>query len=107
MATSAGTSNRRLIRIPANTRVTVLLESQGGQIGQGVWTVDVSPLGVRIRSFGALVPGQTVTLIPTEDSSKLYPCRVVWVSPSGPQLYSEAALEFWAVAKPIARSQPN
>ena len=107
MATSAGTSNRRSIRIPANTRVTLLLESQGRQIGQGVWTVDLCPLGVRIRSFGALVPGQTVTLISREDSSKLYPCRVVWVSPSSPQLYSEAGLEFWALAKPIARSQLN
>jgi hypothetical protein len=107
MATSAGISKRRSIRIPANTRVTVLHESQGRQIGQGAWTVDVCPLGVRIRSFGALVPEQTVTLIPSEDSSKPYRCRVVWVSPTGAQLYSEPGLEFWAVAKPIARSQLN
>jgi hypothetical protein len=85
----------------------MLLESEGRQTGQSAWTVDVCPLGVRIRSFGALVPGQTVTLMPREDSSKLYAFRVVWVSPSSPQLHSEAGLEFWAVAKPMARSQLN
>ncbi len=109
MVTTVCTNNRRSERIPANAQVTLVLESQRRQtqIGQRVSTVDACPLGVRIRSFGALVRGQTVSLIPREDSSKCYPCRMGWVSPLSPRLSSQAGLEFWAAAKPIARSQLN
>jgi hypothetical protein len=83
MATSAST-DRPSTRIPANSQVTLPLESQDRQTRQKVQTIDLSSLGVRIRPFGALVPGQTAIVIPSEDSSKVNPCRVEWGQPVVP-----------------------
>jgi hypothetical protein len=104
MGTSARPNTRRSDRVPVNLQMELFLESQTGKIRQKVSVVDMSLLGVRIRSGGTLVPGQTVTLIPSERSFNVYPCRVVWVGPPGPELYSDAGLEFSPVAQLIPRS---
>jgi hypothetical protein len=81
----------------------LLLESQSGKLRQKVLIVNISLLGVGIQFWGALVPQQTVTLIPSNSSFNVYPCRVMWVKPLGSELYSEAGLEFWGIAKLIPR----
>jgi hypothetical protein len=89
-AVSTRADSRRLERSTANLQMTL----QGTKSRHKVWAVDISLLGARIRSTEVLVPGQMVLLIPSERSQTVYPCRVVWISPSGPQLYTEAGLEF-------------
>ena len=98
MAVSTRTNTRRSGRSPAHLQITLLLESQRRKIGQKIGTVDISATGARIRSCGALVPGQMVMLIPNQPPRNVYFYRVVWVNPVGPQLYSEAGLEFGRLA---------
>jgi PilZ domain-containing protein len=99
---------RRTERVPVNLQMTLLLYSHGKKTSHTVWAVDMSLLGVRVRSGGALVPGQTVDLVPRSDGSwNVYPCRVVWSSPPGPELFNEAGLEFktpWTAAKSPPRT---
>ena len=100
---SAYEERRRSARAPTNAQVRLVLHSlDGRKIGQTVWTIDMSPFGVRVRSNGTLTPGHTVELIPTEGSWNSFPCRVVWTSPPGPELFSESGLEYktpWTAAK--------
>ena len=94
---------RRSPRAPTNVQVTLIVQSHDGRkIGQIVWTLDMSPFGVRVRSNGTLMPGHTVELIPTQGSWNSFPCRVVWTSPPGPELFSESGLEYktpWTAAE--------
>ncbi len=94
---------RRSPRARTNVQVTLIVQSHDGRkIGQTVSTLDMSPFGVRVRSNGTLMPGHTVELIPTEGSWNSFPCRVVWTSPPGPELFSESGLEYktpWTVAR--------
>ena len=94
---------RRSPRAPTNVQVTLVVQSHDARkIAQIVWTTDMSPFGVRVRSNGTLVPGHTIELIPTEGSWNSFPCRVVWTSPPGPELFSESDLEYktpWTAAR--------
>jgi hypothetical protein len=75
--------------------VALVWEFEGRRTKHTVWALDVSPLGVRIRLGGALIPGQSVALSCIDGlAARNHPCRVVWSSPAGPQLLSEAGLEF-------------
>jgi PilZ domain-containing protein len=94
---------RRSPRARTNVQVTLIVQTHDGRkIGQTVSTIDISPLGVRVRSNGTLMPGHTVELIPAEGSWNSFPCRVVWTSPPGPELFSDSGLEYktpWTAAK--------
>lgn len=96
---------RRSRRIPANLQMELLLTSQYGKVRQKVTIVDMSLLGVRIRSIGSLVQGQMVTLVPSEASINVYPCQVMWTVNSGIQFYSEAGLEFQAMARKASENK--
>jgi hypothetical protein len=98
-AVGACGDKRRSDRTQANLLMTLLIEHQGTKVRQKVWTVDITLLGVRIRSCEVLVPGQMVILIPSDRSFNVYPCRVAWVGPLGPELYSDAGLEFKSVGR--------
>ncbi len=104
MAGVANTDARRSGRVPANLQMEVLLNTQSAKLRQKVSTVDMSLLGVGIRVCGSLVPGQTVTLIPSESSPNVFPCRVVWVKPLGSELYSQVGLEFCEIARLVRRN---
>ena len=85
---------RRSNRALSELQMMLILHREGKEIGFTVWAIDISRSGVRIKLKGSLVPGQTVQLLPAEDSRNAYPCRVVWSnSPRAPRL-SEAGLEF-------------
>jgi hypothetical protein len=125
MASVASTEARRSGRVSTNLQMELLLESQSGKkMRQNVLIVNMSLLGVGIRLCGALLPEQTVTLIPSDRSFNVYPCRVVWIrllgsdlysevlesvnrrfqvglKPLGSEIYSEVGLEFWGIAKLI------
>jgi hypothetical protein len=93
------TNTRRVGRFPVSLQTDLLLDARNGRLRRTVTIVDMSLLGVRIRSIGALVPGQTVTLIPSEHSTHVFPCQVMWAVPTGSQLYSEAGLEFRGLSR--------
>ncbi len=85
---------RRSDRTPSDFQMMLILRQEGKEIGETVRTINISQAGVRIRLKGALVPGQTIQLLPAEDSRSAYPCRVVWFKIPGPDRLSEAGLEF-------------
>ena len=84
---------RRLDRVITNRRMDLVVDKLPQQSAS---IVDMSLLGVRVRTIGALVPGQKLTLLPAQHAIHAFPCRVVWASSSNSQMYSEAGLEFCA-----------
>jgi hypothetical protein len=93
---------RRSNRALSELQMMLILHREGKEIGHTVWTIDISRSGARIKLKGTLIPGQSVHLLPAEDSRNSYPCRVVWFSSPGPERLSEAGLEFktpWMVSK--------
>jgi PilZ domain-containing protein len=85
---------RRSQRLPSKMSMTLVLELEGKKVRYKGRLVDVSTLGVRVRSGGALAAGQSVELILTEGSWNVYPCRVVWVGATAPESTSDAGLEY-------------
>jgi PilZ domain-containing protein len=107
MALIPGANRRRSERVPTNLQMELHIESKSGKLRRKVTVLNMSLFGVGIRSYAALAPEQTVTLVPSERSLNVYPCRVVWVKPSRSELYGEAGLEFWAVAMQGPSSLPQ
>jgi len=97
MTLDSGSDRRRLERVATSRRMNLFFEGKGRQ--QRAAMVDMSLLGVRIRTIGALIPGQHITMLPTEYAAHTFPCRVVWVSSSSSEVYSDAGLEFCAADK--------
>ncbi len=103
---ASSVENRRSKRVAVNFRMMLIVQSDAKRSSHKAQTVDMSRFGVRVRLDGALVPWQTVDLVPAEaeGSWNTYPCRVVW-SGHGPELFSEAGIEFktpWTAVKPVA-----
>ncbi len=98
----SGRDARRANRSPSEFQLIVIMRKDGKEIGHTGWTVDISQAGARIKFKGSLVPGQTVQILPDDDSRSAYPCRVVWSTPAQPERLSEAGLEFktpWIVSR--------
>ena len=85
---------RRRQRVAVNKQIAIVVDSDRDGIANTVFALDMSDLGVRIRSKINLLPGQLVTVIPRAgDDRQAVPSRVVWVSqPSDGS--SEAGLAF-------------
>ena len=71
---------RRRRRVAVNKEIAVVVDSDRDCIAKNVFALDLSELGVRIRSKLNLLPGQRVTVIPKGDDRQAVPSRVVWVS---------------------------
>jgi hypothetical protein len=72
---------RRRPRVAANKQIAIVVDSGRDEISNTVFALDMSELGVRIRSKLHLLPGQRVTVIPRAgDDRQGVPSRVVWVS---------------------------
>jgi hypothetical protein len=83
---------RRSERINASIPITLLVDADGKKTSHDAFTVDLSQLGVRIRSKIVLAPGQAVDVIPNEGPRYAVPSRVIWVGQAG--VDSQAGLEF-------------
>ena len=83
-------SDRIFVRLP----ITLLVDSQNERIAQDAFTVDLSQLGVRVRTDLSLSPGQPVEIFPNRGLKYPIPSRVVWVGETGAQQHGEAGLEF-------------
>jgi PilZ domain len=72
---------RRCRRVAVNKQIVVVVDSDRDGITNHVFALDMSELGVRIRSKVNLLPGQLVTVIPRAGNDhQAVPSRVVWVS---------------------------
>jgi len=81
MSKATPVERRRCSRVAVNKRIAIVVDSDRASIAQTVFALDLSELGVRIRSKVDLLPGQLVTVIPTGGNDhQAVPSRVVWVS---------------------------
>ena len=85
---------RRRQRVAVNKQIAIVVDSDRDGIANTVFALDMSELGVRVRSKVDFRPGQLVTVIPRGGNDHQgVPSRVVWVSqPSDGS--SEAGLAF-------------
>ena len=85
---------RRSRRVAVNKQIAVVVDSDREGILRDVFALDLSELGIRIRSKINLLPGQLVTVIPSAGNNhQAVPSRVVWVSRRSDQSV-EAGLAF-------------
>ena len=81
MSEAMPVERRRCKRVAVNKRIVVVVDSDREGITNTVFALDMSELGVRIRSKVDLLPGQLVTVIPRAGNDhQAVPSRVVWVS---------------------------
>lgn len=88
-------ANRRLAeRRESYKTVALVVDSGHSEIANRAFAVDLSELGVRVRTGLRLQPGQTVTVIPCEGEAYAVPSRVVWVNGEPYSDHQEAGLAF-------------
>jgi len=85
---------RRSQRIYAKLPVKLEVVSPHAKLAYEAFTVDLSPLGVRVRANVPLSQGQTVKVFPNEGPKYVIPSRVVWVRTADHERGGEAGLEF-------------
>ena len=81
-------------RIAATVPIRLVVVSDDFSIEREACTVDVSRRGVRVRTPLALLPGDTVGIIPTGEPRHAIPARVVWTQCTRTDQWSLAGLEF-------------
>jgi hypothetical protein len=94
MPETTESDRRRGPRNKADMPVTLVVDSDRNQIANSVFAIDLSQLGVRIRSDVELQPGQLVMVIPNEGTREAVPSRVVWIGSKGTDRAGEAGLAF-------------
>ena len=87
-------ARRRSERKPLGRAVSLVVDSERSRIVHRVFGVDLSALGIRVRAEIALLPGQLVTVIPSEGNSQAVRSRVVWVGETGSERAGEAGIAF-------------
>jgi hypothetical protein len=81
MSEASPAERRRRQRVAVNEQVAVVVDSDRNAIVNSVFALDMSELGLRIRSKVSLLPGQLVSVIPRAGNDhQAVPSRVVWVS---------------------------
>jgi PilZ domain-containing protein len=81
-------------RILATVPIRLVVVSDDYSIEREASTVDLSPRGVRVRTPLALLPGDTIGIIPIGESRRPIPARVVWTQRARTDQWSLAGLEF-------------
>ena len=80
MAKTGGAERRRAPRRDVSQPIALVVNSAHDKISTGAFAVDLSDLGVRIRSRIHLEPGQLITVIPNEGPARSIPSQVIWVT---------------------------
>ena len=81
MSEATPADRRRCRRVAVNKLIAVVVDSDREGIANSVFALDMSELGVRIRSKVNLLPGQLVSVIPRAGNDhQAVHSRVVWVS---------------------------
>ena len=94
MRNAPATDLSRSERIPATVPIRLVVVSDDFTLEREASTVDLSLRGARVRTPLALLPGDTVGIIPMRGSRHAIPARVVWTQRSGADQWSLAGLEF-------------
>jgi D-lyxose ketol-isomerase len=94
MPDSPASNRRRSERKPVARTFVLYVDSDRDQIANSAFAVDLSALGVRIRSTIKLLPGQLVTIVPREGSEQAIRSRVIWVGEAGSNRVGEAGIAF-------------
>jgi PilZ domain len=95
MSTSTRSANRRRAeRRESYKSLALVVDSGQSEIANQSFAVDLSELGIRVRTGLRLEPGQTVTVIPCEGEAYAVPSRVVWVHGEPYSDHQEAGLAF-------------
>jgi hypothetical protein len=94
MRNAPATDFCRSQRIPATVPIRLVVVSDDFSIEREASTVDLSLRGVRVRTPLALLPGDTVGIIPRGVPRHAIPARVVWTQRTGTDQWSLAGLEF-------------
>jgi PilZ domain-containing protein len=87
-------NRRRAERTTLAKPVTLLVDSDRSQIAHGAFGIDLSELGIRVRSSAGLLPGQLVNVVPNQGSMQAVPSRVIWVGEEGSSRAGEAGIAF-------------
>lgn len=87
---------RRAERKAASKAIALVVDSERSEITGQAFAVDLSQLGVRIRTQARLEIGQRVTVIPREGKAFAVPSCVVWVNAQASEEGPEAGLAFLA-----------
>lgn len=94
MAATRSQNRRRAERKQCSKTVALVVDSGRDEISNRSFAVDLSQLGVRIRTGLNLIPGQQVTVIPWEGKEYAVPSRVIWVSGEPQASDQQAGLAF-------------
>ena len=62
--------------------------------------LDLSEHGVRVEAEAALTPGQTLSLIQSDNPTRTLRCMVVWAGDVGSDGHDQAGLEFLKPSSP-------
>lgn len=81
-------------REPARLPLKLLVRSRGRLIPVDAFSVDVSPLGLRVQVEFELAPGQAIEAIANGDPASPRHCQVIWAKPPTSGRKGEAGLEF-------------
>jgi hypothetical protein len=92
---STRSSNRRRAeRRESYKNLALVVDSGHSEIANRSFAVDLSEMGIRVRTGLRLEPGQTVMVIPCEGEAYAVASRVVWVQGEPYSEHQEAGLAF-------------
>jgi PilZ domain len=87
-------NRRRAERSESYKSLAIVVDSGHSEIANRSFAVDLSELGIRVRTGLRLEPGQLVTVIPCEGEAYAVRSRVVWVHGEPYSDNQEAGLAF-------------
>ena len=94
MPEATATNRRQADRKPVARSIVLFVDSEHAQIANNAFAIDLSALGVRIRSTVSLLPGQLVTIVPREGAEQSIRSLVIWVGEAGSKRAGEAGFAF-------------
>jgi hypothetical protein len=94
MVSTRSANRRRAERRESYKSVALVVDSGHNDIANRSFAVDLSELGVRVRTGLHLELGQSVTVIPCEGEAYAVQSRVVWVQGASHSDDHEAGLAF-------------
>jgi D-lyxose ketol-isomerase len=94
MVSTHSANRRQAERRDSYKTLALLVDSGHSEIANRSFAVDLSQLGIRVRTDLHLEPGQSVTVIPCEGDAYAVPSRVIWVHGEPYNGNQEAGLAF-------------
>jgi hypothetical protein len=94
MQTNTAANSRRWERELATIPVRLVLKAENFKADDSAVTVDISPLGVKVRTTLALIPGEWVGVVPKGEFPHAIPARVVWAREDESSHWTFAGLKF-------------